>query len=394
MFVNAAAQDYFFSNSALVDHPALHPVASRTISSYKSGVGTWGEQLIEELIKKRGFNEIYEVKNSKNNGIDRIAIKRKPNGEILEVKFVEVKTSRSPKPKLIETRTSGTQMSRKWLADKLNDMRRTGDPELRKLALETSRFHKASGLNLMSSGEVIHINTKTDKLVTYAADGRTVKAEMNVTRLLTTLQKRGSTPEMRSHAVRQLAMWDQIKATSQSSYLGRSATQQAKNALVEQIARSGSDFGDISDSVSRQSRSKQVTALVKRSAGRIAVVVSLAIDAKELFDIEYAYRSGTISLRQRNTQIASKIGGMAGAAAGASAGAMTGAWIGTAGGPFAWITVPTGAIVGSAVGGAAGYWGGSTVATMGANAWYDSIDFSVKERVEIAWLQSKGSFDD
>ena len=94
-----------------------------------------GREFCRETYRLRGFNEIHEIKNGSNNGIDRIAVKRGPSGQLLDIKFVEVKTTRSASPRLNKTRYGGTQMSRKWLAANLKEMRTSGDPALKKLAL-------------------------------------------------------------------------------------------------------------------------------------------------------------------------------------------------------------------------------------------------------------------
>lgn len=366
-----------------VDHPVIHPLDGRTSSVWRLKVGVWGENLAEETLRLRGFNEILEVKNASNNGVDRIAIKRGPVGEILDVKFVEVKASRSSKPKLANTRYGGKQMSRKWLASNIWKMRNSGDPVLKKIAREFSVFRKASGRTIESFGELIHVNTRTGYLTGYSADGRSLHYSVSLERLLKNLQAKAGKLHVRIWATRTLFQWDNIRSTSMSTWLGTNVSQQSTKSILASSARGGAAK---QIAVLRQSRSTQATKFVLRSAGRIALVVALAMDAKELFDTEYAYRTGAISARQRNMQLASKIGGIGGASAGAWGGGVAGAWLGGFGGPFAWLTVPAGGIVGAVVGGVSGYIGGSAVAGYGATAWYNSIDLAVRDKVELAWL--------
>ena len=368
-----------------VDHPAGHPLDGRTSSVWRLKVGTWGENLAEETLRLRGFNEILEVKNGSNNGIDRIAIKRGSTGEILDVRFVEVKSSRAAKPKLAYTRYGGTQMSRKWLASNISMMRNSGDPALKKLAREFSVFRKASGRTIESFGELIHVNTRTGMLTGYSADGRSIRYSESLGRLLKNLQLKARNPHVHIWATRTLSQWDSIRSTSMSTWLGKNVSQQSTKSI---LASSAQGFAVKRIAVLRQSRVALVTKVMLRSAGRIAFVVALAMDAKELFDTEYSYRTGAISARQRNMQLASKAGGIGGAAAGAWAGGVTGAWLGGFGGPVAWLTVPAGGIVGAAIGGVSGYIGGSAVAGYGATAWYNSIDVAVRNKVELAWLGS------
>jgi len=379
----AQAKSFVVAASPFVEHPVHHPIQSRSSSVWRSRVGTWGENLAEESLRLRGFNEIHEIKNGSNNGIDRIAIKRGPNGEILDAKFVEVKTSRSARPKLGRTRYGGTQMSRKWLATNFSKMRSSGDPVLKKLALELSRFRKVSGMPIESFGEIAHVNTKTGRITGYSADGRAVKYSQSIERLLKNVQAKAGTQQARNWATRTLSQWDQIRSARMSNWLGKSASQQSSKLV---LSSSGRGLAATRMAVLRQSRSAMATRVLQRSAGRIAIVVALAMDAKELFDTEYAYRTGAISVRQRNIQLVSTLGGMGGAFAGASAGGLTGAWVGGFGGPIAWITVPAGGFFGAVIGGVGGYFGGSAVAGYGATAWYNSIDASVREKFELAWF--------
>jgi len=381
------ANSFAVAASPFIEHPVHHPIHSRSGSVWRSRVGAWGENLAEESLRLRGFDEIHEIKNGSNNGIDRIAVKRGPNGEILDAKFVEVKTTRSAKPKPGRTRYGGTQMSRKWLATNFTKMRSSGDPTLKKLALEISRFRRASGLPIESFGEIAHVNTRTGKFTGYSADGRAVKYSQSIERLLRNVQAKAGTQQARSWATRTLAQWDHIRAARMSNWLGKSAAQQSSKLI---LSNSGRGLAATRTAVLRQSRSAMATKVLQRSAGRVAIVVALAMDAKELFDTEYAYRTGAISVRQRNVQLVSTLGGMGGAFAGASAGGVTGAWIGGFGGPFAWITVPAGGFVGAVIGGVGGYFGGSAIAGYGATAWYNSIDASVRDKSEIAWLGETG----
>jgi hypothetical protein len=378
------AQGYSMVASELIDHPVYHPSSNRSIGSFRTSVGAWGENLAENTLKLRGFNEIFEVKNGRNNGIDRIAIKRGPSGKILDAKIVEVKTTRAAKPKLALTKQSGMQMGRKWIADKLTQMRNSGDPNIKKIARELSVFRKSLGRNNVAMAEVIHVNPRTNRLVTYAADGRTVKSNVRVTKLLRTVQTKGSTIQIRNAATRDLAKFDQIKAMSESKYLGktgRRATILSKSGQNSRLATA------LKSTRGANVRGSNLTAVLKRSAGRIAIWLSLAMDAAELIDTEIAYRNGSISVRQRNIQVMAKGGGMIGAMGGASGGAFTGAWIGTAGGPVAWFTVPAGTILGGIAGGVAGYFGGSTVAQLAAESWYAQVDLAVREKVERELLQ-------
>ncbi len=384
------AQTVGFHRSPLVDHPVHHPMEVRSAHRWRSSVGSWGESFAEQTLRMRGFNEIHEIKTGGNNGIDRVAVKRGADGAIKEVKYVEVKANRSSKPTLNRTKLSGQQMSRKHLADNLRKMRNSGDPSLRKLALEMSRFRRSSGVPVHKMGEVIHISTKTGRVTTYSGDLKSVKSVESAERLLKQIQRRGSSSEVRRWAARSLARWDQIGAERMSSYLGKSAAQQSERTILLSSAR-----GVIAAEVAVENQAQRVLArkILQRVAGPIAFVASFAFDAKELYDTEYAYRTGAISERQRNIRILTTLGGAAGAFAGASSFGAAGAWLGAFGGPFAWITVPAGGFLGATIGGIGGYFGGSSIAKYGATAWYSSIDGAVRERLEIVLLSSRPPID-
>jgi hypothetical protein len=366
--------------SQLVRHPVTHPVSVRTPYSWNQGTGAWGENFADQILRLRGYNEVYEIKTGSNQGIDRVAVKRDPGGRISDVRFVEVKANRADRLKLGETKRSGRQLSRKWTADRLNAMRRSTDPRVRDLAREIRQYSKSSGKSLESLGEAWHIQTHTGKLTRYAADGTTELSSVSVERLLKQVERRASSAEYRSWAAGSLAEWDQIRATSMSNWLGRSAAQTEREAVLATAGRTGAA---IERTVVAQGRKVLVKRLLVRAAGPIAALIALALDVKQMVDIERQFRSGAISLRQRNIRQITIGGGVAGAWTGGWAGGITGAWIGGFGGPFAEITVPVGIFVGATIGGIGGYIGGTAVAGYAATSWYSSIDSKIRERLEV-----------
>ena len=379
----ASAGSFGLVSSKLVDHPVTVPTNVRSASLWRSGTGAWGEHFAEQTLRLRGFQEIHEFKFGSNGGIDRVAVKRAANGKIVDALFLEVKVSLGNGPKLGQTRYGGQQLSEPWLRRNLLNWKRSGDPLHRQLAEEIFDFQKSSGRTLESFAEVVHVNPETNKVTGYMADGKTEKYSESVERLLKNIQKRASSKSDRRWATRHLAAWDQIRSSRMSSWLGKTTSQQSKTSI---LATSGSLQNGVRRGLLNQSRRVAMTKILVRAAGPIAVVVGLAIDAKELADVELAYQRGQISLRQRNISHASTVGGLSGAFAGGWAGGATGAWVGAFGGPFAEITVPAGAIIGATIGGVGGYIAGSAVAGYAATAWYDSIDSKVRDRFEKEWL--------
>lgn len=369
--------------SSLVDHPVNLPTGSRTASVWRQKVGAWAENVADQTLRLRGFQEVYEIKTAGNHGIDRVALRRGPDGVIRDVRLVEVKASRGRKPTLKQTQYGGRQMSRKWLAQNLRAMRNSGDASLKKLALEISRFRKASGVNVEALGEVMHFDTRNGRLTGYFADGRAVRYSQSINGLLQDIQTKGRSSATRRWATRSLAAWDQIRHTGMASWLGKSTADQSRTALLASRGRTGAT---VRQSILRQSRGAATRQVLGRAAGPLATVIALALDVKEMADTERAYKGGAISLRERNIRQITKLGGMSGAFAGAWAGAAMGTWIGAFGGPFAEITMPAGALIGMTIGGIGGYIGGSAVAGYAATSWYDAIDASVRHGFERDWI--------
>lgn len=379
----ATAGSFGLVSSNLVDHPVTLPTNMRSASMWRGRTGAWGESFAEQTLRLRGFQEIHEFKSGSNGGIDRVAVKRGADGSLKDVKFLEVKTSRGSTPQLGLTRYGGRQMSRQWLAENMLNMRRNGDSSMKKLALDISRFRKGSGRSIESLGEVMHVNTRSGSVTRYMADGKTVKYSESIERLLKNLQKSASSKVARHWATRHLSVLDQMRTIQMLPWLGNTFAQQTKSSI---LATSGIPQNGLRRGLLNQTRRIAMTKILVRAAGPIAVFVAVSIDAKEIADVELAYRSGKISLSQRNIVHASTVGGLTGFIAGGMAGGATGAWVGAFGGPFAEITVPAGAFIGATIGSVGGYVAGSAVAGFVATAWYDSIDSKLRDRFEREWL--------
>jgi hypothetical protein len=242
------------------------------------------------------------------------------------------------------------------------------------------RYHEPRHWFILAERQILQITG-------YSADGRIEKYSQSITRLLRNVQEKAGTRQARNLATRTLSQLDQIRAMEMSAYLGKSVSQQSAKAV---LTSSGRWSSAARMSILRQFRRVLAKKLLQRAAGPIAAFVALAMDAKDLYDNEFAYRAGAISVRQRNIRLFTTLGGISGAFAGGWAGGVTGAWLGGFGGPFAWITAPTGGVLGVIIGGVGGYFGGSVVAGYGATAWYNSIDKSVRDKFELAWIGANG----
>ena len=363
----SVGQDNF--NNVLTPHPVQ--TASDSVNSpsgfWRHRSGDWGEDFVQETLKLRGY-DVYKTPGLQ--GIDRIAVRRAPDGTLLDVKLIEVKTHRGTTPKLSETKGSGKQMSRKWLADRLKEMSKSSDPEVRKLAREVSQFRKTMGVPIERLGELHDVNTRTGKYKIRNPITHAVQSEMKLDRLLKNIKSRAKAKDARKWAKNTLSSLDQIRNTSMTPWIDRASNRFTK------IIRKGSTKGI----------SKSLGKAIARAAGPIALVVGIAIDAKELHGYFRAYTSGEINRREFHVGVAGLAGGMAGAGLGAWGGAKAGVALGALGGPFAWITVPVGGIVGGVVGGAIGYFGGSALSRYTVDQLYENLDESIKIELN-SWIK-------
>jgi len=364
-----------------VMNPTSHPVAGaahRSPSIWRQGVGAFGESIVDGQLRMRGFTEVVEVKNPVGHGIDRVAVKRSTAGEITDVRFVEVKTHRAAGPARLGRTVYGEQLSPKWLAEKLRQMRQSGNAETRSLARDIGRFRRQSGRPIISFGEVHDINLRSGMYVVRNQQGALIM-QSETDRLLRDIQRHQRMPPVYADwATRHLAQWDQIKQTSMSKWLGRDAARTRSVVAASRV---------------KPTRTAQARVPLRRFAGPLSLAIAVAVDLNEWRDLERSYSEGRITHRDRFVDRAGIGGGAAGAFAGGAIGvlpgAKVGASIGALGGPLAWVTVPVGGviggIVGGAVGGMTGYLGGRAAATWAADAWYERIDQRINDHVD-QWM--------
>ena len=349
-----------------------------------------GEQFLKPWGKRQGFSEVLEVKNTSNNGIDRILLKRGPDGRITDFRLVEIKASRSYKPKL-----SKGQMSRDAISKILNKMRQSSSPEVRSLASQLMKVQKQFGRNTDRFVKVLHVNPMTGRLVEYGYINGTLVAHRNHSlKTLFQIVQRSTTKQTRIWATRTLAHWDQIRATTRGTWLTKQAAKESTRAIAVASQRGTQRALAKASTRATVIASKQILAKAARYAGPVAMAVAIAIETKDFVDIVFAYRRGDISGKEMGrtaiTTVGSIAGGYAGASYGAGAGAVAGAYIGAFGGPVAWATVPIGGalggLVGFVTGGVAGAMGGGAAASYGANAIFGRIDTEIRGKFEDEFI--------
>jgi len=358
---------------AAVDHPLVATQPVRTQALWRKGVEGFGESFVSRSLERRG----YDIRNPKiagNRGIDLVAIKRNSGGAIIDVRLVEVKTHYGiGTPRLGETK-HGLQTSRTWFADRLKKLRSSGE-EGKKLALEIARFQKSKAVPIEQLGEVHDINLREMK---YTIRNSVTLAEragpLSIPRELNEIATRF--PECRPWALEHVAQFDQIRQARMGTWLtGGPSSRAFEEVTATRLL-----------SIEEKQALRGTGKALARAAGRVALVLAIAIDAHEIYGHIRDYNSGSISRAELVVALARSGGGIVGSWAGATGGAAAGAWVGAFGGPFAWATVPVCGIIGAVTGGVVGYVGGSYIGDAAAQAWYRSLDHTIKERID-QWLK-------
>ena len=391
---NASAQDLLARE--LVPHPVLAPLRPGVSPSdfWRKNSGAWGEDLVSEGLKLRGF-EVHETPGC--NGIDRIAVRRGPDGAIVEEKFVEVKTHRGGTPKLGRTQV-GKQMERQWLADKFRRLRTSSNPEMEKLTLEIARHRRKMGVPIENLGELHELNTRTGRYRIRSPRSMKVLADEPVRALLERVQEAAISPAARRWAGSSLDSLGEIQSTGMADWTGHAGRPSVRGRNVggggegRSVLRGRAVVGRAALASTRRGVRGGLTKAALRRAGPIAAAVALTVDAKELTSHVLAYRRGTIDRRQMHMAVASTGGGAFGSGAGAWAGSQIGAAVGVWFGPLDWITIPVGMFIGGIVGGVMGYIGGSKGATAVVETVYDHLDDGVCEDLN-EWMLGASFLD-
>lgn len=358
---------------AAVDHPLVLTLPVRTQALWRKGVEGFGESFVSQSLKLRGY-EVHDSKIAGDRGIDLIAMKRNTAGKVTDVRLIEVKTHYGERsPRLGETK-HGLQTSRTWFANRLEKLRLRG-ADGRSLALEISRFRKSGGVPIDQIGEVHDVNLRQMK---YTIRNPVTLGEragpLSISRELNEIAAR--IPECRPWALQHLAQSDQIGQARMSAWLtGDPASRAFDEVTVTRLI-------SIEDKQALRGAGKAFA----HAAGRLALVVAIAMDVHEIYGHIWHYDSGSISRAEFVVALSRSGGGIVGSWAGATGGAVAGAWVGAFGGPLAWATVPVCGLIGAVTGGVVGYVGGSYIGDAAAKAWYRSLDHTIKKRID-QWLK-------
>jgi len=177
-------------------------------------LGDFGESIIDAEFRARGF----EVLNGNigDKGIDRIALKRGTNGELNDVRIVEVKTRQTDSDFSLSNTKNGPQLSDSWTQYNLERIvREHPDARMRQLAGEV--LEKTRSQPAIVTRELHGISLKSNRYYVWNVDGagqRMSVAEGRLKDLLEGLSVRGTTVETRAAALRHLSQFDQLQTAS------------------------------------------------------------------------------------------------------------------------------------------------------------------------------------
>ena len=351
------------------DHPVIDSVAPVTQHQWRRSVGDFGETMAAENFRLRGFQDVVEVKAGGGQGIDLVAIRRGPGGEIAEVRIVEVKTHYSARSARMSQTRHGRQMSRDWLARKFREMHRSPDSSTRELAREISRFRREQGIPVERLGEIHEVNLRNRTYTVRGTDG-SIRSDRSLGPYLREIEQRTSSPGTRNWA---RTHRERLPAITEARMPQRTSMEGRATAAVENPGRTGN---------AAISTEKARPKILLRAAGPLGAFAAAAADAHELYGHWSDYEQGRMTRDEFRRRIARSGGGIAGAGAAATGGAYTGAKMGA---PFGPKGVVIGAVIGGGVAGVAGYFGGSAAAGALADTWIGRMDKDVKEGLD-QWL--------
>lgn len=193
-----------------VPHPKVEPMAGNAGHQ----LGQFGESFVQNTLQSRGFQTVNG--NVNGTGIDAIAIKRGPDGRILEVRFIEVKTGSNAATGSLNSTTQGKQLSDQWIRHNLQRAAMEHpDPNMRRMAAEVLEFTKKNPSKVYR--ELHRVLVGAEKYIVNTVDdlGRVVgtASEESLTRLLEKLAHSDKVSEaVRRWAQRHLEFLKELKA--------------------------------------------------------------------------------------------------------------------------------------------------------------------------------------
>ncbi len=382
------------SAGSIVLHPALESASDGAGAMPPTHqLGKFGESFIGENLRASGY-EVHDA-NLNDRGIDLLAVKRNPQGELVEVRPIEVKTRSRGVNFRLERTQDGPQLSAEWTDKRLAQLAvEHPNPTLRHLAAEVLTLKHSHperirpqlhGLSIGDNAyQVFRVEPKSGAI-------QGLESGSSLTRFLKRLTEADVSPATRQAAVRHLQRFDQIQAgipvrqASAGAATARSVTPtgpapkqvpgEAAKAVTEAAEAVAAESGVIAKAL-------PVAAKTVAVAGMIADGVTRGYQA---YQVERQFQRGEVSDRDRVLAHTKNGGGMALGWTGAAA-------LGSQGVAWGSVFGPLGTAGGGVIGGVAGYFGGEKLAEVvvdhGADAIYAGISAA---RDGVGWVDDRAS---
>jgi len=312
--IGAAAR----AEPALIPHPAIEQV----LSPVSRQLGAFGESLVDGFLRARGFEVIDG--NLGIHGIDRIAIKRAANGELVDVRFIEVKTRQTGADfKLSMTQNSGPQLSDTWLKERLKRLA-AEHPDiqtrntLRQVLAAMERRPEIIRRELHGVGVAVnrYVILNVDKAGRITGE----IAQMRLDTVLKGLAEKADSPAVRKLAAQHLAQFESIRkalapAGSESAALVQAGREGMRGlARHAGIAANGAASAPETAVIVRgPAAAKEWVKWVARQPGVAAAGLAFAVDGTLGAWEYYRGRITTAEFQRQTAQTAFKsaVGGLA-----------------------------------------------------------------------------------
>ena len=337
-------------------------------------LGRLGESFVRESLRASGY-EVHDA-NLNNRGIDLLAVKRDPRGELVDVRPIEVKTRSQGVSFRLETTQDGPQLcqvdrqeARPTDAGALRS--RPAPARVRGPVLEGRSSREGSGPSFTAS------RSATMCIRCFASNrsrgpSGAWRARERSTRFLKRIAEADVHPATRQAAIRHLQQFDQIRATVLSHEASSSAavTRSANPADVASCQRPGATLKALPKAAegleAESSRVAKALPIAAKTLARVGLAMDGLVRGYQAYQVEQQYQRGEVCDRDRVLDHAKNGSGMACGWGGALALGSQGAAWGSALGPL-------GTAGGGLLGGVAGYLGGEKVAEVVVDHAADAI---------------------
>jgi Holliday junction resolvase-like predicted endonuclease len=331
---------------------AAAPASGATGASYKLPTGNHGERLAASYLEAKGF-EVLPGQTSGGQGIDLVAIKRGPDGRVVDLRFVEVKTryGGASATSRLKTTKFGKQLSREWIGRKLWELRNDG-PAGRRLVRQIRDAFKDLGDQAFVSRSLL-IDVDLDRrLITEFGPGGVVNSRAPLRPPVAGVR--------RTYKSARAAGRGRMSALNAASRNARSIMSVRRRYVPMNRAHAATGLNKLRSAANRNATATGRFASLKSAAKlgvKVGAGVGTVMTAVDVGYQLYQWDQSVISTRTLTVVGAGGSGSLLG-------GALAGAALGAAG------LNPVTVVIGAAVGAFAGHTAGS----LAAKSWYDRMD--------------------